>query len=43
MVVGREMAGAIVVGAGTGIVETGVGTAVGISVGTIVCEGIGVG
>ena len=42
-VTGRGMAGAIVVGAGVGVVGTGVETAVGISVGTVVGTVVNVG
>jgi len=43
IIFGRGMAGAIVVGTGTGVVGKGVGTAVGGSVGMVVGTGVGVG
>lgn len=43
ILVGREMAGAVVVGRGIGVVVTGVETVVGGSVGTVVGTGEGVG
>jgi len=43
IIFGRGMAGAIVVGTGTGVVGRGVGKAVGISVGIVVGTGVGVG